>query len=62
MHVGNSNGIVVVGRPASFLEPVALHDIGILIVLSAHFTDEKTEAKGQCGGNELRGLPGSHGE
>ena len=26
---------------ASFLESVALHDIGILIVLSAHFTDEK---------------------
>lgn len=47
---------------ASFPESVFLHDVGILIVLFAHFTDEKTEAKGQCWGNEFRGLPGSHGD
>ena len=41
---------------APFPESLALCDTGILIVLSAHFTDEETEAKGRCGGNESNGL------
>lgn len=47
---------------APFPESVALLDLGILIVLSAHFTAENIEAKGQCGGNELRGLSRSPGK
>lgn len=41
-----------------FSESLALGKTGILIGLSAHFTDDEMEAKGHGGG----GLPRSHGE
>lgn len=37
---------------APLSESLALGEIGILLVLSAHFTDEEMEAKGHGGGWE----------
>lgn len=46
-----------------FPELLALAEIGTLIALSLHFTDDETEAKGHGGGgNEQSGLARSHRE